>query len=335
MNPGALADHLHAAGLCAAGATIQVTPCAGGAVRRNWRVDLGDGAVFAVRAPAPVGLRDSHPLRVEYDIQKAANAAGIATPRPLHYADDTSVLDTPFYVAQFVPGTAEPAVINAFSESRRHAIANRLGEQLAKVHTKLFHMKQSPQVAVDNRWTHGEQLRADAQNGLIDGGDDPLLRDAIDWLAANDPGADQTVFAHRDFRVGNVLVDDGAFATVLDWEFARPSDPHEDLGWFTAHCWRRLTPDTADHAAGGLAPLDTFLAAYRHPVDADKLAYWQIAAHIRWAVIARQQIARAAAVPDPQLAALRDYLPGLRDAIAAMIAAPPQRTLDRLAHRTV
>lgn len=332
IDGAAVASSLHAAGLTSANATIKLTPLFGGAVRRNWRIDVDDGATFAMRAPARVGLRDSHPLHREYDIQRAAHDAGIATPKPLCFCNDTDIVGTPFYVAEFTPGIAEPSVINALGESARRKLAIRLGKELAKVHTKVFHVEQSPQVPVDNRWTHGEQLRADARDGLREGSDDPLLRDAIDWLTDNDPGAERTVFAHRDFRIGNVLVDDDTFNTVLDWEFARPSDPHEDLGWFTARCWRRQTPDTTAHAAGGLAPLETFLAAYGRPVDPEKLAYWQVAAHIRWAVIARQQIARAADIADPQLAALRDYLPGLRNEIATMIG---HASLDQLATANV
>src|SRR5258706_76793 len=47
------------------------------------------------------------------------------------------------------------------------------------------------------------------------------------------------VLVHGDFRIGNVLVEAGRLTGVLDWEFARWSDPHEDLGWVFFRYWRR------------------------------------------------------------------------------------------------
>ena len=98
---------------------------------------------------------------------------------------------------------------------------------------------------------------------------------------------------HRDYRTGNYLVDAGRTSGVLDWEFAGWGDPREDLGWFTARCWRF---GGVDREAGGIAPLEPFLRGYEsvaghRPSRAD-LDYWQVMAHLRWAVIALQQAQR-------------------------------------------
>jgi aminoglycoside phosphotransferase (APT) family kinase protein len=89
------------------------------------------------------------------------------------------------------------------------------------------------------------------------------------------------------------MVEGGVLSGVLDWEFAGWGDPREDLGWFTARCWRFARPDLE---AGGVGHLDDLLAGYRSvaPLDLDRdtLRFWQVMAHLRWAVIALQQAER-------------------------------------------
>ena len=63
---------------------------------------------------------------------------------------------------------------------------------------------------------------------------------------------------HRDYRTGNYLVDEGRLAGVLDWEFAGWGDPREDIGWFTARCWRF---GGVEREAGGIAPSRAVTAA--------------------------------------------------------------------------
>jgi aminoglycoside phosphotransferase (APT) family kinase protein len=98
---------------------------------------------------------------------------------------------------------------------------------------------------------------------------------------------------HRDLRTGNYLVHEGRLSAVLDWEFAAWANPMEDLGWFTAKCWRF---GEVDCEAGGVGPLAPFLEAYAQaggvPVEPNALRFWQLIAHLRWAVIALQQVQR-------------------------------------------
>ena len=103
------------------------------------------------------------------------------------------------------------------------------------------------------------------------------------------------MLVHRDYRTGNYLVRDGHLAAVLDWEFAGWGDPVEDIGWFLAGCWRF---GRSDREAGGIGAAADFLTGYhaicgRDPRPAD-IHFWQVIAHVRWAVIALQQADRHA-----------------------------------------
>ena len=79
----------------------------------------------------------------------------------------------------------------------------------------------------------------------------PALQWSLRWLALRAPRGEPVALVHRDYRVGNLLVNGENLAATLDWEFAGYGNPLEDLGWFCAPCWRFARPDLD---AGGLAP---------------------------------------------------------------------------------
>jgi len=95
---------------------------------------------------------------------------------------------------------------------------------------------------------------------------------------------------HQDFRTGNYLVDGSGLKAILDWEFAGWGDPMSDLGWFCAQCWRFSRPELE---AGGISSRENFYQGYRETADRqindEAVRFWELIAHLRWAVIALQQ----------------------------------------------
>jgi aminoglycoside phosphotransferase (APT) family kinase protein len=89
------------------------------------------------------------------------------------------------------------------------------------------------------------------------------------------------------------MVDGTRLTGILDWEFATWSDPYEDLGWFCARCWRF---GAWDKEAGGMGSRAAFYRGYERAagaaVDPARVAYWEVMAAVRWAIIALQQVER-------------------------------------------
>ncbi len=104
----------------------------------------------------------------------------------------------------------------------------------------------------------------------------PGLEWALRWCETHAPEPWDVTLIHRDYRTGNYLVDGGHLTAVLDWEFAGWGDPREDIGWFSARCWR-----FGAHAreAGGVAAIEPFLRGYEsvagRRVERAQLNYWQ------------------------------------------------------------
>ena len=130
----------------------------------------------------------------------------------------------------------------------------------------------------------------------------PVLEWGLRWCEINAPEREETTFIHRDYRTGNYLVHEGKLAGLLDWEFAALGNPLEDIGWICAKCWCFRHEH---HIVGGVADLDDFIPAYEaasgRRVPPDALRYWQVMAHIRWAIIALQQAQRHLSGVEPSL----------------------------------
>lgn len=304
----------------------------GGAVQQNWALDadfaggqLPGRQQLVLRANFQTPLPASRPKAEEFAVLRAVAAAGVTVPEPLWLCGDAEVIGQPFFVMRRLPGDADarPLVADAARDGFGPALAEQLARELALIHvlspddTRLTCLGAPPepssraQIAEWREWLSDLVLESS------------VLSDALDWLDHHAPHEERTRLLHRDFRSGNFLVDDGRLTAVLDWEFAGWGDPHEDIGWFCAACWRA----GGDLEAGGLATRGAFYRAYEAagggPVDADTVAYWEIMAHVRWAIIARQQGARAARGDEPQheLLEAAARVPELERKLAAMVGA--------------
>ena len=279
----------------------------GGAIQENraLRVTIRGGEFdgthdLVLRAEAATTIAESRPLEQQFNLLKAAEAAGVTVPRALWYCGDAAIAGKPFYLMQRIAGEALGIRITRMGPQSE--LAADLARELARIHTI-----QPPHAGLEFL---GESAPSPARDAIakyrayLDEMPEPhpVLEWTLRWLENNTPPAGETVLCHRDFRTGNYMVDDGKLTGVLDWEFAGWGDPHEDVAWFCARCWRfsgtRLE-------AGGIAHRDAFYKAYQlasgRTLDKDLIAYWETMAHVRWAVIALQQSMRHRSGAEPSL----------------------------------
>ncbi len=274
----------------------------GGAIQENWSIEarFSDGQfagtqALVLRTDASSTVAVSHSRADEFALLEAAFDAGVTVPEPLFLCRDAAVIGRPFYVMRKAEGTAVGQIIVKSPElgGDRSALTRRLGTELARIHsitppTRAFAFLGSP--AEDPAKTELEMFRRHLE---AVGTPQPGIEWGLRWLALHLPPPGDVVLAHHDFRTGNYMVDGDGLTAVLDWEFAGWSDPHEDIGWFCAACWRF---GRRDLEAGGIGSRADFYAGYEaesgRRVDTDRVFFWEVFAHVRWAVIALQQAAR-------------------------------------------
>ncbi len=316
---------------CGAVELVGAKRLSGGAIQQNWLLDLGmmggdqrtRRVVLRTDAANSVGAGLS---RVEeYAVLQTAWTGGVRVAEPLGVEPSGDVIGRPFFLCGALGGTAVGSRIvrdpDAFGG--RDRLAEALARELAVIHT----ITPGPAaVAVLE-----EPAENPAQRAIARYRDDldamssarPVVELALRALELDLQARGEVCFCHRDFRTGNFMADEAGLTGILDWEFAGWSDPHEDLGWFCSHPWR-FGADACE--AGGLVPRDRFLMLYRaqggRAVDPSRVAWWELMASVRWAVIALQQAdrVRVAGERSLDLALIGYRIPDIEKEILRLLA---------------
>jgi len=249
----------------------------GGNSRETWIITLTAGAdsrKLVFRCDPDHWIRP-HEMRREIDGLRLAERAGVPVPKLLMSSDQLDI-GRPYVLTEYVAGTSISRRIlrgDEFAAARR-SFATDCGRILAKLHAA---------TALAKDWPHEDPLleleryRVDARYPS------PVFAGSLRWLASHRPQAPRELSpVHRDFRLGNLMMDASGIVAVLDWETCHLSDPYEDLAWLCSRAWRY----GSEHPVGGIGELRELLESYaRHrgeDIDMQRLRWWQVFAATRW-----------------------------------------------------
>ena len=216
-----------------------------------------------------------------------ARSAGVPEPEVLYVLQDADGIGAGFLM-EWLDGVTLGARIARAPElaGARSRLAFQCGQEMARIH------------GIDLEATGlAEALRrVDPGEYLVESWDryremptpQPMIDYAGRWLTEQLAGRGpvELTLVHNDFRNGNVMVDaDEGLIAVLDWETAHIGDPMRDLGWMCTNSWRfgqRHLP------VGGFGHYEDLFAGYEsvagHPVDRDRVQYWEVFGSFWWAV---------------------------------------------------
>jgi len=268
----------------------------GGAIQENWRLaaDVEGGPRegrhhWVLRTDAVARLGVSLDRAGEFGVLAAAHAAGVTVAQPLARCPDASIVGAPFLIQAYVSGNAQARRIVRDPALNEHgdALAERLGAELARIHSitpprqdlSFLPIPMMPPARNEVARLRGALGTATEPR--------PALEYVLGWLDAHPPQPEPISLIHGDFRTGNYIVNEWRLGAILDWEFAHWGDRHEDIGWFTARCWR-FGNDARE--AGGIGSREAFYMGYRSvsslPIDESVIPYWEIMAAAKWGTIA-------------------------------------------------
>jgi aminoglycoside phosphotransferase (APT) family kinase protein len=277
----------------------RLAPLRGGAIQENWAIEAHfiDGSLageqrLVLRTAAPTGVSASLDRLKEFAVLKAAFAAGVTVPEPLFASDDPAIFGKPFFIMRRVNGIAAAHRItrDPLLEPTLPGTTERLGRELARIHSI---RPPRPDLAFLPAYEEvGPAHQIVGFRAYLDRhpAPRPVLEWGLRWLETHIPPPIEPVLCHHDFRTGNYMLDGASLTGILDWEFAGWGDPHEDIGWFCCKGWRfaRL-----DREAGGIGDRAAFYRGYESQsgtsVDPQRVFFWEVAASVRWAIIALQQ----------------------------------------------
>ena len=276
-------------------AIVALERMSGGAVQENWALDVElDGKLrhWVLRTDATATVRESLTRAQEFAVLKIAHEAKVLAPEPLFLCNDLAVTGRLLFVMERLAGVAAGHRITRDAKLVPDGarLARELAANLARLHRITpahAGLEFLPTMRARDCIAHYRSYLDTLSHPY------PALEWGLRWCELNAPQREETTFIHRDYRTGNYLVDEGRLAGVLDWEFSAFGNPLEDIGWMCARCWRFARPDLT---VGGIAGVEDFVPEYEQMsgrrITPGDLQYWQVMAHLRWAIIALQQLER-------------------------------------------
>ena len=249
----------------------------GGANMESWRFTAGSAICVLRRAPS-LEMMVGRPLdhAAEAALIRAAHAAGVLAPQVLvELIPDDGIGSG--YVMRSIAGSPDPNLFLAEADPQT-GIAD-IARELAKTHQTDCSGLNVPMM--DTAQALGE-LRS---RFLSYGGDRPILALALRWLEGNIPPPVTPRLVHGDFRLGNLMFEQGRLTGVLDWELAHLGDWHEDLAFGCMTVWRFSRPDRPGY---GLTTVAELAAAYQaaggEVFDPARFRFWTIYRTFWWAL---------------------------------------------------
>jgi len=231
----------------------------------------------------------------EFQVLRAAAAAGVPVPRVHWCEDDPAVLDAPFFVMDFVAGEtlARRLLRDAEYAPARAALPEQLAAALARIHAidvERAGLSFLPAPSAGEAPAQAELARYEQIFRAIAPEPHPALELGLRWLGARLPAPRRRTLVHGDFRVGNVIFGPEGLRAVLDWELAHVGDPADDIGWLCVRAWR-FGADA--NPVGGLCDRARFFAAYERagggPVDPAVVRWWEVFGNLKWAIMCIMQ----------------------------------------------
>jgi aminoglycoside phosphotransferase (APT) family kinase protein len=217
------------------GGPAEVAQFSGGQSNPTFLLTTPGARYVLRRKPSGPTLRTAHAVDREFRITGALHARGIPVARPLAFCDDPAVMETPFYVMEFVEGRIfwDPA-LRQLERPERGAIYDAMADTLARVHAVPIDAaglgdfgKRGDyfrrQIA---RWS--EQYAASRTREIRSM--DRLMR----WLQDHPPSpSGREAVIHGDYRLDNLIFNTltPTVRAVIDWELSTIGDPLADLSY--------------------------------------------------------------------------------------------------------
>ncbi len=256
---------------------LEIRQFQGGQSNPTFHLRTAGGDYVLRKKPPGKLLPRAHEVEREHRVMAALADTDVPVPRMRLLCRDESVIGTPFFVMDHVPGRVFPdRVMREGTPEHRAAVYEDLARVLAALHRVDWRAVglegfgrpegyMQRQVALWTRQWQAAKLEEMPAMDLLAG-----------WLPEHLPPDDAAAcIAHGDYRLGNVLLHptEPRVVAVLDWELATIGIPLADLAYFCLTYHLPAEPDGRNGVAGedltgtGIPDQQAFVASYCRYAD--------------------------------------------------------------------
>jgi aminoglycoside phosphotransferase (APT) family kinase protein len=242
----------------------------GGASKEAWAVDAGGEALLVRRAGVGVIHRMTLSLRQEFEVLRAAAAAGVKVPTPVAYLGELGGREA-FAMERIEGETIGRRIVR----DPPPGLGDEMAEQLVRIHA----------IEPPEFLAGGDVIARFYEELDSVGEPHPAIEYGLTWVRERLDTSREPTFLHGDFRVGNLAVDRHGLVAVLDWEFAHVGDPVEDVAWPIVRAWRF---GADEQRLGGVGDVEPYLERYNvrtgRDITLDELYVWEVLGNVKWAI---------------------------------------------------
>jgi aminoglycoside phosphotransferase (APT) family kinase protein len=261
-------------------------------------VARSEGLVVRV-APTGYQIFFEPDFEAQFHVMRALAATDVPVPPTYAYEADPALLGAPFFLMGKVDGkvasdnppyTLEGWLLEA-SPDEQQAVWWAGVDAMAAVHRldwralglDFLDRAERGKPGLDEQLAYYRAYLAWAARGRPQ----PTAEAGLAWLETHRPDDDDRVgLCWGDARIGNLMVDDGRCAAVLDWEMVTLGNPIQDLSWFL-FLDRHHSEGLAVERLPGFPSREETIARYEQLSGrtAEHLDYYEVFAAVRFSVI--------------------------------------------------
>ncbi len=216
---------------------IEIKQFPSGFSNLTYSVKVGEKEMVLRRPPFGKKAKTAHDMGREYNILRALKPVFPYCPKPLVYTEDETIIGSPFYVMERIPGIILRQNVPKDMEFTTKE-ARILSENLIKAQYQLHSVDYVKAGLADFGKPEGYVKRqVEGWSGRYRDAktpDAPDFEQVMGWLHDKMPGESGVVgIIHNDFKFDNAVLNPAnptEIIGILDWEMATLGDPLMDLG---------------------------------------------------------------------------------------------------------
>ena len=253
----------------------------GGQSNPTFHLAAQDAEYVLRKKPPGTLLPSAHAIDREYRVLSALAGGSVPVPRVRLYCDDASIIGTPFYLMDYLPGRifTDP-LLPGLTPRERGELYDGMNAAAAALHSFDWAAAGLADFGKPEKYVERQLARWSRQYAASRTDDVPAMQQLQQWLETHVPASEYTTIAHGDLRIGNLIFHESEprVAAILDWELATLGHPFADLAY---NCMGYHLPAGddilngfvgADIAALGIPSEREYLEAYARRTGRDAAA---------------------------------------------------------------